>query len=61
MRQERIRLSLTRHDAAVLYTVLIQAIADEPGMLIPEDAKAAGKIVGRLWGLLHPRSRLGRH
>lgn len=58
MRQKRIRLSLTRHDAAALLSILTQAVGDEPGMLIAKDAEIADRIAGRLLKLLQPRSRL---
>lgn len=58
MRQKRVNLLLTRRDAATLMTILGQAAGDEPGMLTAIDVKIAGKIAGRLLGLLQPRSRL---
>jgi len=58
MRQKRIRLTLTRGDAAALTVMLRQAVEDEPGLLIQSDKDTAVRIENRQWRLLQPRSHL---
>ena len=59
MRQKRINLRLTRHDAAELVMILHLSMDGEAGgMLLPEQRAVADRLLGRLWALLQPRKTL---
>lgn len=57
--KKRIRLNLSRHDAATLLGVIAQAIdestGEEDGMLLQHDLDCAVRICNRLFGMLQPR------